>query len=130
MIAGTFVNKYPGACFFCTKRVRAKDGHAWKDATLGGFTQAHGECLAEALADGNGPRIVPLGERVAPTGAAPGGNAWIVRRVRDVLRNVRLDTATSADLAHAVAQLRVVVLGQEPLPGDAGGQEGESNVPF
>lgn len=120
MIAGTFVNKYGGACFYCTKRVRAKEGHAWKDASLGGFTQAHGECLADALADGHGPRIVALGERVAPTGAAPGGNAWIVKRVRDVLRDVRLDTATSADLATAVARLRHVVLGREPDAGDAG----------
>lgn len=129
MISGTFPNKYPGACFFCTKRVRAKEGHAWKDATLGGFTQAHGECLAEALAEGQGPRIVPLGERVAPTGAAPGGNAWIVKRVRDVLRDVRLDTATSADLAAAVAKLRVVVMGREPDAGDAAG-EGVDHVPF
>ena len=126
MIAGTFQNKYPGACFFCTRRVKAGEGAAWKDATLGGFTQAHENCLVEALAAGQGPRIVPVGERVAPTGNAPGGNAWVVKRVREVLKNVRLDTATSVELAHAVAQLRHVVMGQEPTQDN----EGVDHVPF
>lgn len=99
-------NKHPGACFYCSKRVRKGEGSLWKDSQ--GFHVAHGPCLHAKIAAGQEPGRVD--SRSQP--------AWIVREVRAVLKAVRLD-GTERELEIAVERMRGVLArasGEDTVP--------------
>lgn len=106
-------NKYPGTCHYCGRRVRKGAGGVWKSAARGGgYACAHTECIAEAVARGDGPdggtsadTREAMGLPAAPDTRGPGR---IVAEVRAILRVVRLDDDESA-LARAVEDIRAVL---------------------
>ena len=113
MMTTIVANKYPGTCHYCGRRVRKGAGGVWKSAARGGgFACAHTDCIAEAVARGDGPDGGATADTREAMGLPPSkdtrGPGRIVAEVRAILRVVRLDDDESA-LARAVEEIRAVL---------------------
>lgn len=125
-------NKYPGTCHYCGRRVRKGAGGVWKSAARGGgYACAHTECIAEAVARGDGPdggtsadTREAMGLPAAPDTRGPGR---IVAEVRAILRVAAREAKRLADLASLDAALRRVLTTEEAAAVYAGEH---ANVPL
>jgi hypothetical protein len=126
-------NRHPGPCWYCGKRVKRGEGSLWREVRKSGaWVVGHSDCVAEAIADGNGPQVAEHGgpgSRAAREAelrgrleaglpvpdAGPRPAAEVLRRVREVMRVVRLD-APGDVLNAALAEVRAAVLGEDAVP--------------
>lgn len=113
-------NKYPGQCWYCTRRVRKGAGCTWPSPDLGGkYAVAHTDCVAAAVADGHAARV--MGSHQAPT------HARALRQVRDIMRDVRMD-ADAHELVDALERVRAIVDAVPRATRDPG--EDDADLPF
>lgn len=115
-------NKYPGVCWYCTRRVRKGAGCTWPSPDLGGkYAVGHTDCVAAAVAGGHAARV--MGSHQAPTHAAA------LRQVRDVMREVRLDM-DAHQLVDALERVRAIVDAVPRVARDPGEDDGDGDLPF
>lgn len=113
-------NKYAGACWYCTRRVRKGEGVTWPSPDLGGkYAVGHTDCVTAAVADGHAARV--MGSHQAPT------HARALRQVRDIMRTVRMD-ADAHELVDALERVRAIVDAVPRAVRDPG--EDDADLPF
>lgn len=114
-------NKYPGACHYCARRVRAKEGVCWPDAGCGKHVAAHVQCVSDAVGRGKPPQVgtATRGGGVSPAvqaetraavGLSPAGltAAATLRALRKAIQRVAV-TSPEAEVLAALADARALL---------------------